>query len=400
MTQIITDEKIINDLLDRRIEQAIPGKEELKRLLLSGKKLKIYQGFDPSSANLHIGHIVGILVLKILHDLGHEVIFLIGDFTATIGDPTGKDKARIPLTIEKTRENAKTYQEQVKSILSFEGENPVSMRFNSEWLAGMNMTEVLQFAMNFTAQQILERDMYQKRLKEGKPISLHEFLYPVLVTKDAISLDVDIEMGGTDQIFNMSVGRHLIKALTGKDKLTMAVPLLTDTNGKKFGKSEGNAINIVEKAENLFGQIMSLTDEAIMPCFRLITLIPTEKLPTEEEIKNNPMEQKKKLAWELVKMLHDENTANLAQEHFEKTVQADETPENMPEYKIEQGSKKNLIDFLAETNLTISKSEAKRLVEQNAVKIDGQIMTNPKQEIELKAGMILKVGKRKWLKLV
>ena len=400
MTQIITDEKIINDLLDRRIEQAIPGKEELKRLLLSGKKLKIYQGFDPSSANLHIGHIVGILVLKILHDLGHEVIFLIGDFTATIGDPTGKDKARIPLTIEKTRENAKTYQEQVKSILSFEGENPVSMRFNSEWLAGMNMTEVLQFAMNFTAQQILERDMYQKRLKEGKPISLHEFLYPVLVTKDAISLDVDIEMGGTDQIFNMSVGRHLIKALTGKDKLTMAVPLLTDTNGKKFGKSEGNAINIVEKAKNLFGQIMSLTDEAIMPCFRLITLIPTEKLPTEEEIKNNPMEQKKKLAWELVKMLHDENTANLAQEHFEKTVQADETPENMPEYKIEQGSKKNLIDFLAETNLTISKSEAKRLVEQNAVKIDGQIMTNPKQEIELKAGMILKVGKRKWLKLV
>jgi tyrosyl-tRNA synthetase len=317
MTNITTDPTIINDLIERRINEAIPGKEELKKHLLSGRRLKIYQGFDPTSANLHIGHLVGILTLKMFQELGHEVIFLIGDFTATIGDPTGKDKARVPLTPEQVRENAKTYQDQIRSVLGFEGENPATLRFNSEWLSKVNLAETLQLAMNFTAQQMLERDMFQARLKENKPVGLHEFLYPVLVTKDALALEVDIELGGSDQLFNMSVGRHVIKSLIGKDKMAITTHLLVDNSGKKIGKTEGNAINISDKPEDLYGKIMSLSDDAIMPCFKLITLVPTDEINgIEEKAKQDPMEQKKRLAWEIVAMLHNKDVADLAQEAF------------------------------------------------------------------------------------
>ena len=403
MPTIVTDQSIITDLLERRINEAIPSKEELQKRLLSGRRLRIYQGFDPTSPNLHIGHLVGILTLKAFQDLGHEVIFLIGDFTATIGDPTGKDKTRVPLTAEKVQENAQTYQNQIKSVLKFDGDNPAQLRFNSEWLRLMQMEEVLKLAMGFTAQQMLERDMFQKRLAEGKPISLHEFLYPVLVTKDALALDVDIELGGSDQLFNMSVGRHVIKSLSRKDKMAITTNLLTDSSGRKIGKTEGNAVNISDTPENLFGQIMSLPDDAIMPCFRLITLVPTEQLTQiKEEVQKEPLKQKKHLAWEVVKMLHSEEVANDAQQHFEKTVQAGELPEDIPTFEAGKLSQNPLevTEMLVEVGLTQSKSEARRLVEQGAVRVNGDTITDRKAKVTLSPETVIQAGKRSLIKFV
>lgn len=403
MHNINTNSQIIDDFINRRINEVIPGKEELRKKLLSGQRLRIYQGFDPSSANLHIGHLVGLLALKTFQDLGHEVIFLIGDFTATIGDPSGKDTTRKPLTLEQTRINAQSYQDQVKTILKFDGENPASLKFNSNWLKGVNLEEALQLAMGFTVQQMIERDMFQARLKEGKPISLHEFLYPVLVTKDAIAMEVDIEMGGFDQLFNMSVGRHLIKSISGKDKIAVTTPLLADSKGVKIGKTAGNAINIANPPEQLFGQIMSLSDEAIMPCFKLATLVPTPLLTDiEQRTHINPMETKKQLAWEMVKMLQGETKANFAKEHFEKTVQGGAIPESINEFPITKFSSHNLssISILRESGLSQSNSHSRRLIEQGAVSIDDQTIIDPNQLIEVKSGQIIKAGKRSYVKLV
>jgi tyrosyl-tRNA synthetase len=399
MSQVITDPNIVDDFLSRRINEVIPSKDELRSRLLSGKRLKIYQGFDPTSPNLHIGHLVGILTLKMFQDLGHEVIFLIGDFTATIGDPSGKDKTRVPLTFEQVKQNAQTYKDQVKKILNFEGENPVQVRFNSEWLSQMKLDEVLQFAMNFTAQQMIERDMFQKRLEDGKPISLHEFLYPVLVTKDALALDVDIELGGSDQLFNMSVGRHLIKSISGKNKLAVTTNLLADASGKKIGKTEGNAINIANQPEELFGQIMSLPDDAISPCLNLITLISTQEIKDiESQIKDNPMLAKKKLAWEVVKMLNTKNKADKAQQHFEKTVQGRETPQDILEINVNGVT--DASDIALSHALVASKSEFRRLIEQNGIKINGQVIKDPYLKISKNnSGDIIQVGKRRFIKI-
>lgn len=403
MHNINTNSQIIDDFINRRINEVIPGKEELRKRLLSGKRLRIYQGFDPSSANLHIGHLVGLLALKTFQDLGHEVIFLIGDFTATIGDPSGKNTTRKPLTLEQTRINAQSYQDQVKTILKFDGENPALLKFNSNWLKEVNLEEALQLSMGFTVQQMIERDMFQARLKEGKPISLHEFLYPVLVTKDAIAMEVDIEMGGFDQLFNMSVGRHLIKSISGKDKIAVTTPLLADSKGVKIGKTAGNAINIANPPEQLFGQIMSLSDEAIMPCFKLATLVPTPLLTDiEQRTHINPMETKKQLAWEMVKMLQGETKANFAKEHFEKTVQGGAIPESINEFPITKFSSHNLssISILRESGLSQSNSHSRRLIEQGAVSIDDQMIIDPNQLIEVKSGQIIKAGKRSYVKLV
>lgn len=398
---INTDSNIIDTFLKRHINEAIPGLDQLKHSLLSGKKLRIYQGFDPTSPYLHVGHLVGIITLRKLQQLGHEIIFLIGDFTATIGDPTGKDKTRIPLTIDQVRTNAQSYQNQIKNILDFEGENKAIIRYNSEWLAPMQMEEILTLAMNFTAQQMLERDMFQKRLGEGKPISLHEFLYPILVTKDALALDVDIELGGSDQLFNMSVGRHVIKSISGKDKFAITTKLLTDTAGNKIGKSEGNAINLTNTPENLYGQIMSLPDESILNCFQLITLVPdTELAENEDRVKTNPMLAKKQLAYEIVQMLHSQDTANLAQAHFEKTVQGNELPEQISEFALENlPPNQKLFELLVSLSLASSNSDAKRLIDQHAVKLNQQTLTDPNLEIQVKSDDIIQVGKRNFIKL-
>src|SRR3989344_1186569 len=266
----------IETLLTRGVDKIYPSRDELEKMLRSGKKLKLYQGFDPSGANLHIGHAVGLRKLRQFQDLGHKVIFLIGDFTGMIGDPSGKKDARKPLTQEQVLANAKDYKLQAQKILRFEGPNAVEIKFNSEWNKKLNFEEVLRLASQFSAQQMLERDMFQNRLKEGKEISLVEFLYPIMVAYDAVAMDVDLEVGGTDQTFNMLAGRKLHRHRLNKEKFVMTVPLLTDSSGKKIGKTEGNVIGITDPPSDFYGKIMSLADDAIINCFLLLTDLNVE----------------------------------------------------------------------------------------------------------------------------
>jgi tyrosyl-tRNA synthetase len=409
---VVTDPTKIEDLLTRRVDKIYPNKESLKKVLLSGKKLRLYQGFDPSTPNLHIGHLVGLLKLKEFQKMGHEVIFLIGDFTGMIGDPTGKDKTRKVLTQKQVIENAQTYKDQLKKILKIDGENPVKILFNSRWNSVLKFADILRLCGQFTIQQLLERDMFQKRLKEGKDISLAEFLYPVMQAYDCVAMDVDLEMGGSDQMFNMLVGRHLMHKLKGKEKFVLTTKLL-EVGGKKMGKTEGNALNIANPPEQFFGQIMSLADDAILPCFKLVTQLPLEQIKTIEKalrLNQSPMKYKKMLAFELTKMLNGGQAAQKAQQEFEKVHQGGGVPQEIPTFQLQNLTPNpiNIIDLLTETNLVTSRSEAKRLIEQGAVEINNKTIkpyfakaTQGKQlnNLTIKSGDIIKVGKRRWVKI-
>lgn len=403
MSKIITDPKLIDELLTRRINEIIPGKETFKKLLLSGKRLRIYQGFDPSRPNLHIGHLVGLMQLKLFQNLGHEVIFLIGDFTGMIGDPTDKTATRPKLTRSEVNENAQTYKDQAGKILDFEGDNPAIMKFNSTWLDKLNFADVLELSSNFTVQQLMERDMFQARFKEQKPIYLHEFMYPLVQGYDSVAMEVDVEIGGNDQLFNMIAGRHLMKTLKNKEKFVMTTKLLTDGEGRKIGKTTGNAINLFDDPNDVFGQTMALPDETVIPAFEMITNLSMEEITEfKKEMSQKPMELKKRLGWEIVNMIRGNNIADQAQEHFEKTVQAKELPEDIPTIEVKKVSANpiELAEFLVEAKLASSKSDARRLIEQNAVKIDEKVINDKKATIELKPAMIIQAGKRKYIRLV
>ncbi len=388
----------LNQVLTRRVEKIYPSKAALEKVLRSGKKIRLYQGFDPSTPNLHIGHLVGLLKLKEFQQLGHEVIFLIGDFTGMIGDPTGKiEGARPQLSHEKTLKNAQGYKKQAGMILNFTGKNQVKIKYNGQWLAKLGIIELASLMHNVTYPQIIKRDMFKKRMEKGQDVLLNEFFYPFLQAYDCIHMDVDLEIGGADQMFNMLVGRDLMKKLKNKEKFVMTTKLLVDSKGEKIGKTEGNAINIANPPAQFFGQIMSLTDDCILPCFELITEVPMDKL---EEIKQalkkgeNPMQFKKQLAFELVKMLHDQKTARSAQINFEKIFQKKGSPQSIPTKKAKNNT--NIIDLLTESKICASRSQAKRLVQQKAVETDQKIITDISHTVSLPT--IIKVGKKKFIR--
>ncbi|MBI2074553.1 MAG: tyrosine--tRNA ligase [Candidatus Levybacteria bacterium] len=394
----------IEELLRRGVDKIYPSKEELEKTLRSGKKLKIYQGFDPTSTELHIGHMVGLKKLRQWQDLGHEVIFLIGDFTGMIGDPTGKDKSRILLTREQVLENAKTYQTQTSKILRFDGNNPIVIKYNSEWLNKLSAADLLKLTAYLSVQQTIERDMFQKRLENEKDISLSEFLYPLLQGYDSVAMDVDLEIGGSDQLFNMMTGRDLMHKIKNKEKFVMTTPLLTDASGKKIGKTEGNVIGLTDKPESLFGKLMTLPDNVIIKGLEYLTDIPMEEIGNiKRAIDNgeNPMTYKKKLAFEITKELNSQQEALKAQENFERTVQQKETPEEIPTINLPESlvSGATIIDALAGLELAESKSDAKRLVEQGGVTIDNKLIDNPQATFAPENGTIIKVGKRKFVKV-
>ena len=403
MHKVNCDPQIIDKLLNRHIDDVIPSKKELRKLLLSGKRLRFYQGFDPSSPNLHIGHMVGLLVLKKFQQLGHEVIFLIGDFTGMIGDPTGKLQARTTLTEKEVAENAKTYKKQAGLVLNFEGENPVLMKFNSQWNKKLNFADVISLSTQVTVQQMIERDMFRKRIKNNQEVFLNEFLYPLVQGYDSVAMNVDVEIGGSDQLFNMMVGRKLSKKLLNKEKLVITTPLLADNNGKKIGKSEGNAINIANPADKFYAQIMSLNDGSIMPCFRLITEVSDKQLADLEILtKKNPLKAKKALALELTKFLKGEKAAIKAQTAFENIVQSKQVPKNIPTISLQliKPNPKNILDLFLEQKITNSKGEGRRLLMQGGVKLNNKVLDNKDILLDLQVGDIFKIGKRKWLKII
>lgn len=385
-----------DEILTRGVEQILPDKKGLADLM-SKRKIKLYQGFDPSMPSLHLGNFVGLMKLRQFQKLGHEVIFLVGDFSGMIGDPTDKLATRKKLTREEVVENAKGWKKQASMLLDFEGDNPAKIVFNSEWLDKLSFKDVIELSSNVTVQQLIERDMFQERIKSGAPIYLHEFLYPIVTGYDSVALEVDLEIGGNDQLFNILVGRTLEKALINKDKFALSTKLLVDKEGKKVGKTTGNALFLDSSPSDFYAGIMSFPDEVIHLGFELLTEVDLEGI--EDEIRQNPMKAKKHLAFEVVKLLWGESEAKSAQEAFENTFQKKETPTEIKEIKVKENTLA-LLDLVFATKLVESRSEAKRLIQQKAIDVDGSLKDDPTEQVEIGDGVTLKIGKSKFVKIM
>lgn len=386
----------VEELLTRGVDTIYPSKEELEKVLRSGKKIKLYQGFDPTGTQLHIGHMVGLRKLAQWQKLGHRVIFLIGDGTGQAGDPSGKIKARDKfMTRDELRANAKDYVMQAGKIIDFDAKN-VEILYNGDWLNKLNLVEFLNIAEHFSIQQLSERDLFVERMKKGEEVNIREMLYPLLQAYDSVAMEVELELGGTDQTFNMLAGRKLVREMLKKDKFVMTTPLLTDSQGVKIGKTEGNVIALTDKPEDLYGKIMALSDDIIAKGLEYLTDISIEEIgEIEDDLEqgDNPVNFKKLLAFEIAKQLNGEEEAKSAQDHFEKTVQTKEKLDlEIMEVNLEKTNM--LSDVLVNSlNLVSSNSELKRLIEQKGIKHNGTVIDNP--SIEISNGDIIAIGKRK-----
>ncbi|MDO8462758.1 MAG: tyrosine--tRNA ligase [bacterium] len=393
------DSAAINELLTRGVDTVYPSADALQEVLESGKKLRIYNGIDPTADTLHIGHLTVLQKLRQFQDLGHEVIMLIGDFTGMIGDPTGKSKTRVQLTRAQVRANAKRYKEQAGAVLA----RGFTVRRNGEWWDKVSAQQLLETLSLTTVQRLLERDMFQERMREGKPISAHEFIYPVLQGYDSVAMEVDVEIGGTDQTFNMLMGRDYVRKMQEREKFVITVPLLTDASGKKIGKSEGNMVELGVAAAELYGQAMALPDGVIVPCFVQCTSVPMEEVDaiiTMLKDGANPRDLKMRLARELVRMRYGVKDADKAQEAFVKTFQKHEMPEEMTSVPVKRG-KWNILDLLVVAALVPSKAEARRVVQQRGVKVDGSIMSDISAVVVVaKDGVLIQKGKRHFVRVV
>ena len=390
--KVNTNPKKIEEVLTRGIENIYPNRQALEKVLKSGKKLRIYNGIDPTG-KLHLGNWV---VLEKLHQfqlLGHEVIVLIGDFTATIGDPTDKSSLRKPLTREQVLENAKNYKNQIGKILDIKKFN-IKFLHNEEWTNKLKPKDMLELASNFTVARLLERDMFQKRIKAGKDIHLHEFLYPIFQAYDAVTMDVDMQIGGNDQTFNMLAGRTLMKKLKNKEKFVLTTKLLTDPTGKKMGKTEANMINLDESPKEMYGKIMRWPDSLINVGFELCTRV------SMNEVKKitNPRSAKARLAKEIVKIHYGEKKAISAEQEFNKIFKEKKLPSEIPGFRLKTGAY-NILNLLVKTKIASSKSEAKRLVLQKGVKIDNKVQDDWQKQIKVKKEMIIQAGKRRFVKI-
>lgn len=398
---IVTDEKQIEGVLTRGVADILPSKAELKKILMSGRRIRLYQGFDPTAPQLHVGSMVGLRKLRDFQNLGHEVIFLLGDGTGQAGDPSGKTRARDKYFSHKELlENAKLYKAQVQKILQFVGLNPAKILFNGRWLNKLRLTDMLNIAGNFTLQQLSERDLFQERMKRGEPVNLREFLYPLLQGYDSVAMDVDLEIGGSDQTFNMLIGRSLMKKMREKEKFVLSTPLLTDAQGRKIGKSEGNALWLTEKPEELYGKIMALSDDIIVKGLEYLTDVPMEDIRlVEKDLKKgvNQKQHKEKLAFEIVAQLHDKDAAQSAHDSWKAVFSNKEVPETITEVPAEEGVL--LDDILQKYRIVPSKSEVKRLIIGGGIKNieTGEKITNEKLPVIVP--ITLKIGKKTFIRI-
>jgi len=393
--QIDTNSQKIEHLLSRGVENIYPTKEFLKKLLESGKQLTLYAGYDPTAPTLHIGHGITLRKLSEFQKLGHKVIMLIGDFTGMIGDPTDKTSARQQLTREQVLENCKEYKKQAEHILDFEGENAVEVKFNSEWLQNMTLEKVIDLSAHFTVQRLLERDMFEKRLQEEKPIFLHEFLYPLMQGYDSVAMEVDGEIGGNDQTFNMLAGRALLKEMKQKEKFVLTTKLLADDTGKKMSKTEGNMIALSDSPEDMFGKVMRWSDGMIDSGFELCTSVSNEELTKIKQESSNPRDHKLRLAYEVTKTFLGEEAAQKGKNIFANVIQSKEKPQDIPEVK---PTKYDVVTMLVESKFAKSKSDARKLIEQGGVKINDEKISSIEQKV--KVGDIVQKGNRFFVKVI
>ena len=391
------------DLIRRGVEEILPENELIGKLQKSfdtSKPLIVKLGCDPSRADLHIGHGVVLRKLRHFQDLGHTAVLVIGDFTAMIGDPSGRNKTRPPLTLEEAKDNAKTYVEQAKVILDIDR---LKIKYNSEWLNRMNFNDVVKLASSYTVARMLERDDFTKRFQSEIPISIHEFLYPLAQAQDSVELKADIELGGTDQKFNLLVGRYLQKNNNQEQQCIITTPLLEGTDGiEKMSKSYGNHIGIMDAPEEMYGKALSIKDSMIRKWFVLAADADQNLIESaEKRLENpsiNPMDVKRELARKIVELYYDNDTAIKAENHFNTVVVKKGIPADMPKFSLK--SETLLVNVIFESGLLKSKSEGRRMIKQGAVKLNDLSISDIQATIKPGGEQILKIGKRRFLRII
>jgi len=388
------------EILKRNVVDLV-SEEELLERLKEGRPLRVKLGVDPSRPDLHLGHAVVLRKLRQFQDLGHRVVLIIGDFTARIGDPSGRSVTRPMLTKEEVLENAKTYQEQAFKILDPE---KTELRFNGEWLDKMTFADVIILASKYTVARMLERDDFEKRYKEGIPIAISEFLYPLAQAYDSVAIEADIEMGGTDQYFNLIVGRKIQEEFGQRPQIVMTMPIIEGIDGKlKMSKSYNNYVAFIDPPGEMYGKLMAIPDHLIIKYMRLLTDIAEEEIEEYEkgmrEKGINPRDVKMKLAFEITKFFHGEDKAKEAQDRFIKVFREKEVPEDIPEYEFEE-EEIPIVDLLLSVGAVTSRSEAKRLISQGGVYVNGERVKDFREILKLDKEIVLKVGKRRFYKIL
>lgn len=397
-----TDKKKINSLMTRRVAEVIT-EEGLRQKLEFGKPLRVKFGADPTKPDLHLGHVVALKKLREFQDLGHQVVFIIGDYTAQVGDPSGKSKTRPSLSEEETRANGETYLEQVGKVLD---RKRLEVRWNSEWFSGMSFQEIIKLAAKFTVARIIERDDFANRLEKGMDIHMHELLYPIMQAYDSIMVDADVELGATDQKFNILAGRELQKKLDKPQQEVMLLgPILVGTDGKqKMSKSLDNYIGITEGPDEMYGKVMSIPDSAMWDYYTLVTDIPMEEISRMqlecESGKLNPRDAKAKLARTIVSEFHSEEAADQAEQNFAAVFQKGGIPGEMPELKVKD-EEITVLEALVKSGLAKSNSDARRVIEQGGVKVDDQPVSDISATVPLSEdGTVIQKGKRHFLRVI
>jgi tyrosyl-tRNA synthetase len=393
------------DLLLTGTEEVISPEELLQKLERSvqlGQPLRIKQGFDPSSPGIHIGHAVGLRKLRQFQDLGHLVVLIVGDYTGMVGDPSEKSKTRPMLAHGEVIENARSYQEQLFTIVDPER---TEVRFNGEWFSKMSFRDIMELASKITVARMLERDDFQKRYQIGTPITIHEFFYPLMQAYDSVAVRADVEIGGTDQKFNLLVGRRIQRDYGQEPQVTMTFPLLVGTDGvEKMSKSLGNTVDITDPPSDMFGKLMSIPDDSISSYLRLGTTLEPEEVARHlkrlDDPSFNPMELKRLLAREVVTIYHGAGAAATSEKQFLRVFSQGELPEEIPTYKVPRRGKVWIVRLLTASGLARSSSEARRLLKQGAVSVDGNRVTDEALELEVTRPIVCKVGKRRFLRVL
>ena len=387
------------EILLRGLEHLYTAEELRKRLdesVATNRPLRVKLGMDPTAPDLHLGHCVVLEKMRQFQDLGHKAVLIIGDYTALIGDPTGQNKTRPMLSAEEIEHNAQTYLEQAGKVLSLAPET-LELRRNSEWLGAMSFADVVRLTSKMTVARMLERDTFEKRYKAGEPISLHEFLYPLCQGWDSVMVQADVELGGTDQTFNNLVGRELQRDAKQAPQIVMILPLLEGTDGsEKMSKSKGNTIGVADVAREIYGKTMAISDDLMIKWYRLLRHKTDQEL--NELKQSHPMHAKKALAFSLVERFHGSEAARDAQAEFESVFSKREMPDDMTEMRV-SGNRIGLVKLLVDGKLAPSNSEARRLIRQGAVSLDGQRINDEKAEVALSDGVVLQAGKRKFVRI-
>ncbi len=406
---IKTDAKLIDKFLTRGVDRILPDEDGLRNKLLSGERITAYMGFDPTGPYLHVGHAMGIRSLALLQKLGHKVVFLVGDYTALVGDPD-KDSTRKLLTQEEISSNMAGWKDQAGMLIDFDDkDNPVEFASNHQWLSQLKLNDLIALMSKMTVQQMLERELFQKRLGENKPLQLQELIYPLMQGYDSVAMKVDLELGGTDQIFNMMVGRDLVRSYLGKDKYVRAHKLMPAPDALTMSKTKGNGINLADNAQDMYGKAMSYKDEHILEGLELLTDTPeSELVEIAANLKKgeNPMQYKKLLAFRIVELVRGATAATQAEQHFQNTVQNRQVSTQRTKISLKligpallRSQDANQAVNIVATLMESSKGSAKQLLKQGGVEVNDQKCLID-DSIELAKGDIIKIGKRNWFEIV